>query len=82
MIGANISDDYEEVNPWLEEKEISWRNFWDVGYIDFCQGDPYMYVIDEEGIIRFSGSDVERLAKVVEELMADAGHEIEIKIAK
>ena len=82
MIGANIKDDYNEVKPWLEEKGFGWRNFWNVGDIDFCQGDPYMYVIDEEGIIRFSGTNVERLADVVEELMADAGHEIEIKIVE
>lgn len=80
LLGANFDKDYEETKEWKSESDIAWRSFISIdpdGW--YLPRDPYSYVIDADGTIRFHGT-VEKAAKVVEKLMAEAGQQIEITL--
>lgn len=80
VLGANFDNDYEETKKWKSESDITWRSFLSIDQDGwYIPRDPYSYVIDGDGIVRFHGT-VEKAAKVVERIMAEAGQDVEITL--
>ncbi len=59
LIGVNSDRDREKLKEVMEEKEITWRSFWNGGSTSGpistawnISGWPTMYVIDHKGVIR------------------------------
>ena len=85
LIGVNSDSDREQLKVTMQEENITWRSFWNGGSTSGpistkwgVRGWPTIYVIDADGIIRYKGVRGDRLDAALEELLAEAGHEIEI----
>ena len=58
LIGVNSDPDREKLKQVMEEKEITWRSFWDqstsgpIASQWNIRGWPTVYVIDHKGVIR------------------------------
>lgn len=85
LIGINSDGDRDELKKIMEEENITWRSFWNGGSTSGpistkwgVTGWPTIYVVDANGIIRYKGVRGDRMDAALEELLAEAGHEIEI----
>lgn len=86
LIGVNSDQDLEALKPVLEEENISWRSFWNgpkgtggpISEAWNVRGWPTIYVLDGEGRIRFKQVRGAKLDRALEELMAEAGHEVDL----
>ena len=86
LIGVNSDRDREKLKGVMEEKDITWRSFWNgekgtSGPISVqwnVSGWPTIYVVDAEGIIRYKNVRGKKMDEALEELLAEAGHEVEI----
>ena len=87
LIGVNSDEDIEVARKSVEDLNINWRSFWNgekgtLGPIatkwDIYSW-PTTYLIDAKGIIRYKNIRGEELDEAIEELMAEAGHEVELE---
>ena len=87
LIGVNSDEDIEVARKSVEDLNINWRSFWNgekgtMGPIatkwDIYSW-PTTYLIDAKGIIRYKNIRGEELDEAIEELMAEAGHEVELE---
>ena len=85
LIGVNSDRDREALKKTMEEKEITWRSFWNGGSTGGpistkwnVSGWPTLYVLDHKGVIRHksvgSPGD-ETLDEWIEALVAEAESE-------
>jgi len=79
LIGVNSDRTREKAKNIMEEKDLTWRSFWDGGGTSGpiatqwnVSGWPTIYVIDHKGRIRFKNTRGEALEKAVEKLLAEA----------
>ncbi len=87
LIGVNSDTDLEKLKPVLEEENITWRSFWNgpegtngpISNKWNVMGWPTIYIIDAEGKIRFKNTRGEQLDRAIETLLAEAGHEVDLK---
>lgn len=77
LLGINSDDDREKIKQICKEKNISWRSFWNGGSTEGpistawnVSGWPTIYVLDENGVIRFKNVREEAMDKAVDELLA------------
>lgn len=86
LIGVNSDGDRDKILETCEEKDITWRSFWNgpegtrgpISTAWNVQGWPTIYVIDAEGKIRYKNVRGEKMDKAVTELLAELGEEVEI----
>ncbi len=86
LIGVNSDRDREKTREVVKEKNLTWRSFWNGpegtgGPISTkwnVSAWPTIYVIDSEGIIRYKNVRGDDMDKAITELLAEAGHEVEI----
>ena len=86
LIGVNSDEDLEQTRKSNVEKSITWRSFWGgehgtFGPIATKWGVdiwPTIYVIDTKGVIRYKDVRGEELDEAITELLAEAGHEVEL----
>ncbi len=85
LIGVNSDGDIDKLKEIIIEKNLTWRSFQNdegkdgvISDMWGIQGWPTIFIIDAEGVIRFKahGGDFD---SVIENLLADMGHEVEIK---
>ena len=77
LLGVN-SDPLEKVRAAKEEKNLSWRSWWDGGDTRgpiatrwAVTGWPTIYVLDHNGIIRYQGVRGEEMDKTIHGLLAE-----------
>ena len=77
LLGIN-SDPKETLRSALEEKELTWRSWWDGGNTSGpiatrwnVSGWPTIYVLDAQGTIRYKGVLGEKMDEAVDTLMAE-----------
>ena len=77
LLGINSDRDREKIKDVCKEKNISWRSFWNGGSTSGpistawnVRSWPTIYVLDENGVIRFKDVRGEAMEKAVEELLA------------
>ena len=83
LIGIN-SDPRETAKKAVEEENLTWRSWWDGGNTSGpiaskwnVSGWPTIYVLDEEGVIRYKNVRGPAMGKAVETLLAEMGEEVE-----
>ncbi len=83
LLGIN-SDPRDTAKQAVEEENLSWRSWWDGGNTAGpiaskwnVRGWPTIYILDEEGVIRYKGVRGELLGKAVVTLLAEMGEEVE-----
>jgi peroxiredoxin len=76
LIGVN-SDPRDKVKDAMQREKISWRSFWDGGNTNGpiatrwnVRAWPTIYVLDQEGVIRYKNVRGEAMDKAVDELLA------------
>ena len=77
LIGVNSDGDLDELRPRLEEENITWRSFWNgpdgtrgpISKKWNVTGWPTIYVLDENGVIRFKNVRGEAMDKAVDSLL-------------
>ena len=77
IIGVNSDGDREQLKQVQKDENISWRSFWDGGSTNGpiatawnVQGWPTIYVLDQEGVIRFKNVRGEAMDHAVDSLLA------------
>jgi hypothetical protein len=85
LIGVNSDDDREVLKEVLKEKNITWRSFWNGGSTSGpistrwnVRGWPTIYVLDNEGVIRYRDIRGPDLDKALETLLAEMGEPVSI----
>ncbi len=78
LLGINSDKDREKLKGVMQEKEITWRSWWDGGSTSGpiaskwnVRGWPTTYVLDAKGVIRYKNVRGEAMDKAVDELMAE-----------
>ena len=77
LIGVNSDRDREQVKQVIKEKGLTWRSFWNGGSTSGpistkwnVRGWPTIYVLDQDGVIRFKNVRGEAMDKAVDSLLA------------
>ncbi len=86
IIGVNSDKDREQIQETVSEKNISWRSFWNGpegtgGPISTewrVSGWPTIYLLDENGIIRYKNVRGDDLDEAIVTLLAEMGHDVEL----
>jgi hypothetical protein len=86
LIGVNSDSDRDKIRKTVEEKDITWRSFWNGeqgtgGPISTkwgVTGWPTIYVLDEEGVIRYKNVRGEKMDRALETLLAEMGETVSI----
>ena len=84
IIGVNSDSDLDALKVTIKEENISWRSFQNDEGIDGkisdvwgIQGWPTIFILDEEGVIRWKGHGG-KIDEQITSLLADMGHEVKI----
>jgi hypothetical protein len=85
LIGVNSDKDREKLKEVLEEKNISWRSFWNGGSTSGpistrwnVRGWPTIYVLDANGVIRFKNVRGAQMDRAIETLLEELGEPVSI----
>lgn len=86
LIGVNSDADRKAIKETIEEKNITWRSFWNGpdgtrGPISTkwnVSGWPTIYVIDSKGIIRAKNQRGADLDKTIIKLLGEMGEEVDL----
>ena len=77
LIGVNSDRDREAIKQICKDKNLSWRSFWNGGSTSGpistkwnVRGWPTIYVLDENGVIRFKNVRGEAMDKAIDTLLA------------
>src|SRR5688572_4237491 len=83
LIGVNSDKDREALKPALAAERITWRSFWNggspFGPISTrwnVGGWPTIYVLDQNGVIRFKDVRGETMDKAVDSLLKEMGVDV------
>ncbi len=78
LLGVNSDRDREKIKKICKDKNISWRSFWNGGSTSGpiskawnVRGWPTIYVLDENGVIRFKNTRGEAMDHAVDSLLAE-----------
>ena len=90
LIGVNSDVDVgrkeiDEVKEIIKKKNLTWRSFQNAEGVDGkisdmwgIQGWPTMFLIDAEGVIRWTAHNPDGMDDMITELLAEVGHEVVI----
>ena len=79
LIGVNSDADKDALRPRMAEENITWRSFWNgpkgtggpISESWNVQSWPTIYVLDQNGVIRFKNVRGEAMDKAVDTLLAE-----------
>lgn len=78
LIGVNSDRDREQLKKVLQEKNLTWRSFWNGGSTNGpiskewkVHGWPTIYVLDAEGVIRYRNVRGHAMDVAVDALLAE-----------
>ena len=86
IIGVNSDSDLEEIRETVNQKNITWRSFWNGpegtdGPISIqwnVSGWPTIYVLDGDGTIRYKNVRGDEMDEALTTLLAEMGHEVDL----
>jgi hypothetical protein len=81
LIGVNSDKDLDTLRKVRVEKELTWRSFWNgsqgtsgpISATWGVRGWPTIYVLDENGVIRFKNVRGEKMDAAVDQLLEEMG---------
>ena len=78
LLGINSDSDRDALKKVLQEKQLTWRSWWDGGNTEGpiatqwnVEGWPTIYVLDQQGIIRAKNVREKALDEAVDRLLAE-----------
>ena len=78
LVGVNSDRDREQLKKVLQEKNLTWRSFWNGGSTQGpisnewkVRGWPTIYVLDAEGVIRYRNVRGHAMDQAVDALLAE-----------
>jgi len=78
LVGVNSDKDKDELKKAMEKENITWRSFWDGGSTNGpiakkwnVHGWPTIYVLDDQGVIRYKNVRGEAMDKAVDALLKE-----------
>ncbi len=79
LIGVNSDTDQEMIKQRLKKNEINWRSFWNgtkgpsgpISKAWKVRSWPTIYVLDEDGVIRYKGVKGKAMDDAVDTLLAE-----------
>lgn len=87
IVGVNSDKDRDKIQAKMAEENITWQSFWNGP--DGTRGPistkwnvsawPTTYLIDAEGVIRYTRVRGAKLNESIETLLAELGHEVKIE---
>ena len=86
LIGVNSDPDLDSIRDIVNEKNISWRSFWNgeegtsgpISQAWNVKGWPTIYILDSEGQIHYKGHGGPDVDKTIVRLLGEMGHEVDI----
>ena len=86
LIGVNSDKDREKLRETMKEKNITWRSFWNgeegtrgpISTAWNVTGWPTIYVLDENGVIRFKNKRGDELDEALTTLLAEMNHDVDL----
>lgn len=80
LLGVNSDRDRDALKTVMDEEEITWRSWWDGGSTSGpiatewnVSGWPTIYVLDDQGVIRYKGVRGVAMDKAVDTLLVEIG---------
>ncbi len=85
LIGVNSDRDLDKLRKTVQEKELTWRSFWNgpegtsgpISSLWNVRGWPTIYIIDHKGVIHAKNKRGEELDKVLDKLVAAAEADVQ-----
>jgi len=85
LIGVNSDGDIDKLKETIKTKNLTWRSFQNDEGTDGVISDmwgikgwPTVFLIDTEGVIRWTDHSSDGMDEMITTLLAEAGHEVEI----
>ncbi|MBL8889531.1 MAG: hypothetical protein JNL67_06100 [Planctomycetaceae bacterium] len=86
LLGVNSDPELERIREIVKEKNLNWRSFWNGtdgtrGPISTqwnVTGWPTIYVLDQEGVIRYKNPRGAALDEAITKLLAEMGHSVQL----
>jgi hypothetical protein len=85
LVGINSDGDKQKLKGRMKEENITWPSWWDGGNTSGpiatawnVSGWPTIYVLDDEGVIRYKGVRGEAMDKAVNTLLKEMGVDVAI----
>ena len=85
LIGVNSDGDIDELKEIIKKKNLTWRSFQNDEGVDGTisdmwgiQGWPTIFLIDAEGVIRWTDHSSAGMDDMITELLGEIGHEVVI----
>ena len=85
LVGVNSDRDLDKLRKTVQEKELTWRSFWNgpegtggpISSLWNVRGWPTIYIIDHKGVIHAKNKRGEELDKVLDKLVAAAEADVQ-----
>ncbi len=85
LIGVNSDSDIEELKEIIKKKNLTWRSFQNEAGVDGTisemwgiAGWPTIFLIDAEGVIRWTDHSSNGMDEMITELLGEIGHKVVI----
>lgn len=86
LIGVNSDKDLEKIRKTVNEKNISWRSFWNgeegtggpISKAWNVKGWPTIYILDADGKIHFKGHGGPEIDQTIVKLLGEMGHDVDL----
>ena len=85
LIGVNSDNDIEQLKEIIKEKNLTWRSFQNQAGVDGpisemwgIAGWPTIFLIDAEGVIRWTDHSSNGMDEMITELLGEIGHKVVI----
>ena len=86
LIGVNSDSDLEKIRETVNEKNISWRSFWNgedgtggpISKAWNVKGWPTIYVLDGDGQIHYKGHGGPEIDETIVRLLGEMGHDVDL----
>ena len=86
LVGVNSDPDLDEIRQIVEKEKLTWRSFWNgpdgtdgpISTAWNVQGWPTIFILDQNGVIRFKGHGGPEMDRTIEKLLNEMGHDVKI----
>ena len=86
IVGVNSDKDLNQIRKTVAEKNLTWRSFWNgekgtrgpISSAWKVKSWPTTYLIDREGVIRYTNVRGQALDAALEKLLAEMGEEVDL----
>ena len=86
IIGVNSDSDLDAIRSTVEEKNLSWRSFWNgeegidgpIARAWNVKSWPTVYILDADGKIHYKGHGGPQVDEIIVRLLSKMGHKVDL----